>query len=292
MTPQRQQEGIMDSQLNAIRDQQRQAWDKFSGGWKKWDELAMHWFAPVAEALIAGAQLRPDATVLDIAAGTGEPGLTAAARVPQGRVVVTDLSEQMLLVAAENAARRGVRNLETRACDVSALPFDNAAFDAIMCRFGFMFFPDISLALSEMRRVARPGAWISTAVWNGPANNSWATTIMSAIASHIAVEPPPPGSPGLFRCAAPGFMSTAFAAAGLGNIREEEVGGDVEFASPEQYWSFMTEVAAPVVANLARGDAAARERVRNTVLEQTAANSKNGRVRLQWSAQVICGQKI
>ena len=68
----------MRSRLEEIRDQQRQTWDKFSSGWVKWDKLVLDWLAPVGYELIRSAALRDDANVLDIAAGTGEPGLTAA----------------------------------------------------------------------------------------------------------------------------------------------------------------------------------------------------------------------
>ena len=60
--------------------------------------------------------------VLDVAAGTGEPGLTAAALVPRGHVISTDLAEHMLAVAEENAAGRNLRNFETRVADAGALP--------------------------------------------------------------------------------------------------------------------------------------------------------------------------
>src|SRR5215510_7054900 len=99
---------VMRSQLEEIRDQQRQTWDKFSSGWKKWDKLVLDWLDPVGQELVRSAALRDDANVLDVAAGSGEPGVNAAALVPKGMVTVTDLSERMLQVAAENAARRGI----------------------------------------------------------------------------------------------------------------------------------------------------------------------------------------
>jgi ubiquinone/menaquinone biosynthesis C-methylase UbiE len=100
----------MSSNLDQIRDQQRETWDQFSAGWKKWDEMVLGWLAPFGEAMIRHANLKEDSRVLDVAAGTGEPGLSAAALVPQGHVTVTDLSERMLAVAAENAARRRRRS--------------------------------------------------------------------------------------------------------------------------------------------------------------------------------------
>ncbi len=80
--------------LEQIRDQQQAIWDKFSAGWRKWDGLVLDWLAPVGMELLDSARLRPDAYVLDIASGTGEPALSAAARCPHGKVMMTDLAEQ------------------------------------------------------------------------------------------------------------------------------------------------------------------------------------------------------
>jgi len=281
----------MSSNLNLIRDQQRETWDRFSAGWKKWDAMVLDWLAPFGAAMIRHANLREDANVLDIAAGTGEPGLTAATRVPRGRVTVTDLSEHMLAVAAENAARRGLGNVETRICDAGALPFADASIDAVLCRFGFMFFPDVAAAACEFARVARPGAKICVAVWGEPTDNPWATTIMGTIARHVAMPAPPPDSPGLFRCAPAGYMTKVFAEAGLRDIAEEQVSGDMVHDSPQGYWEFMTDIAAPVVAGLAKANESTREKIRAEVLDLAHQSVRDGVVQMRSTATVIVGTR-
>jgi ubiquinone/menaquinone biosynthesis C-methylase UbiE len=277
--------------FDQIRDQQRETWDKFSAGWKKWDAMVLGWIAPFGEAMIRHANLREDSNVLDIAAGTGEPGLTAAARVPRGRVTVTDLAEHMLAVATEKAVQRGLRNVETRVCDAGALPFADASVDAVLCRFGFMFFPDVAVAAREFARVAKPGARICAAVWGEPPKNPWATTIMGTIARHVDMPAPPPGSPGLFRCAPTGYMRAVFAEVGLRDITEEEVSCDMVIDTPERYWGFMTDIAAPVVAGLAKADEAARERIRAEVLDLAREFLHDGVVRMPSTATVIVGTR-
>lgn len=281
----------MPSQLEQIRDQQRQTWDKFSSGWKKWDDLVLNWLAPVGQELIRSAELRETSNVLDVAAGTGEPGLTAAGRVPKGSVTVTDLSDRMIEVAAENAARRGIKNFKTRQCDAGALPFPDNSFDAILCRFGFMFFPDVDVSVKEFVRVAKPGARVCTAVWDVPDKNPWATTIIGTISKYVEMPTPPPGSPGLFRCAAPGYMETAFRKGGLKDITMKTVAGEIAFKTAEEYWRFMTEIAAPVVAGLAKADEPTRKKIEATVLELARKTSPDGKPRLPWSASVISGSK-
>ncbi len=279
------------SNLDQIRDQQRDTWDRFSAGWKKWDAMVLGWLAPYGEAMIRHAKLREDSNVLDIAAGTGEPGLTAAARVPRGRVTVTDLAERMLAVTAENAARRGLRNVETRVCDAGALPFDDASVDAVLCRFGFMFFPDVAAAAREFARVAKPGATVCAAVWSEPAKNPWATTVMGTIARHVAMPAPPPDAPGLFRCAPAGYMRQAFAEAGLRDIAEEEVTSDMVHDTPERYWEFMNDIAAPVVAGLAQADAATRDKIQAEVLDLARQSLRDGAVQMRSTATVIVGTR-
>ena len=108
-----------------------------------------------------------------------------------GIVVVTDLAEGMLDVARDNASRRAIKNLEFAACDVSSLPFADNSFDIISCRFGFMFFPDMSLAIKKMVRVLKPGGRIAAAVWNVPEKNFWATPVLQSINKYMQLPQPP-----------------------------------------------------------------------------------------------------
>ena len=281
----------MSSSHDQIRDQQRLTWDRFSAGWKKWDELVLGWLAPFGDAMIGNVSLTESSHVLDVAAGTGEPGLTAAKRVPQGSVTVTDLSDRMLAVAANNAVRRGLSNFETMNCDAGALPFPGARFDAVLCRFGFMFFPDVDKAAHELARVAKPGARVCAAVWSGPEKNPWATTIMGTIARHVDMPAQPPGSPGLFRCAPAGFMSSAFAGAGLRDIREDELSTSMVHESPERYWEFMTDIAAPVVVGLSKADTPTLGRIRTEVLDLARQSTRDGLVEMKSTAKVIVGTR-
>lgn len=281
----------MASNLDQIRDQQRETWDRFSTGWQHWDGLVTGWMAPFGDAIIRRAKLREDSEVLDVATGTGEPGLTAATLVPQGRVTLTDLSERMLAVAADHAARRGLSNVATRVGEAGQLPFADRSFDAVLCRFGFMFFPDIPAAAQELVRVTRPGGRISVAVWSTPDQNPWATTVTGTIARHVAVPASPPDAPGLFRCATPGSLREVFARAGLSDLTEEDVSCDLVHDSPEAYWQFMTDVAAPVVSGLARADEPTRDAIRDEVLGLARDHLRHGQVHLRSTATVVCGTR-
>ncbi len=281
----------MDQQLVQIREQQKESWNKFSPGWKKWDEVFMDFLKPMGDEIIRLLHPREGEEVLDIAAGTGEPGLTIADMVKNGKVILTDLSGEMLEVAKENMAKRGILNVETVACDVCQLPFADNSFDAISCRFGFMFFPDMELAAREMVRVLKPGGRLATSVWNVPEKNYWVTAIMGTINRNMELPAPPPGAPGMFRCAKEGFIADIFRKAGLKNLAQSEVAGKLRSGTAEVYWDIMTEVGAPIVAALSKADDAMKEKIRNEVLEAVRQRYPDGEVMIDASAWVIYGEK-
>src|SRR5258705_1921342 len=99
-----------------IRDAQRAAWAGLSAGWEKWDSVIMDQLGPVGTAMIERLDIAEDQQHLDIASGTGEPGLTIAKLAPGGHVVLTDLAEEMLEVAARRARAQGIANIETQVC--------------------------------------------------------------------------------------------------------------------------------------------------------------------------------
>ncbi len=258
---------LMETRTNDISTAQRATWNRFSPGWKKWDDLVIEFLGPQGQAIIDHLAPEGAERVLDIAAGTGEPGLRIAQLIPQGKVVVTDLAESMLQVAVEKAARLGLGNVEFKEADANALPFADNSFDAVSCRLGYMFFPDVEQAAREMSRVLKPGGRIATTVWAEPEKNAFVTTTMRAIMKHIPMTPPPPGAPGIFRCAQPGMVSAVFTAVGLKNVSERDVPCPMPVSSPEQYWEWQNEVAAPVVAAMANADANTIEKVRTDVID-------------------------
>jgi SAM-dependent methyltransferase len=279
----------METKTNDISVAQKAAWNKFSPGWRKWDDLVIRFLGPQGDAIIDHLAPKDGQRFLDIAAGTGEPGLRIAQRIPGGRVVITDLAEGMLQVATEKAARAGLSNVEFKEADASALPFDDNSFDGVSCRLGYMFFPDMAQAAREMVRVLKPGGRIATTVWAEPAKNFFVTCSMGVINKHVPTPPPPPGAPGIFRCAEPGMMSELFRAAGLKNVEERDVPCPMPVNSPEQYWEMQTEIAAPVVAAMANADAATIAKVKADVIDGMRAHFPKGNI--EACARVITGVK-
>ncbi|HEX3386612.1 MAG TPA: methyltransferase domain-containing protein [Mucilaginibacter sp.] len=175
----------MQPQQEQIREQQKQVWNKVSAAWKTWDSFIMEFLRPMGDAIIGRLEIKEDDIVLDVAAGTGEPGLTIAAIAKKGKVIGTDLSEEMLQLAAENAAAKELKNYSTQAANVCELPFDDNTFTRISCRMGFMFFPDMQLAANEIYRVLKPGGRIAISVWSGPEKNIWHTAVTGVLKKYL-----------------------------------------------------------------------------------------------------------
>jgi SAM-dependent methyltransferase len=274
-----------------IRDGQRATWAGLSAGWEKWDSVIMDQLRPVSTAMIERLGIAPDQEHLDVAAGTGEPGLSIARLAPKGRIVLTDLAPEMLDVAVRRARAQGLTNVETKVCSADDLPFGDAMFDSISVRFGYMFFPDVAKATAEFARVLKPGGRLCSSVWVKPEENPWTSIAMQAIATEVVVAPPDPDGPNMFRCAAPGRVSALYADAGLRDVGEWDVAVELVTRSPEEYWDMISEHVSLAVAALQQVDELARGRVRANAVANVRAYQQDGEVRVPGIARCIVGTK-
>ncbi len=274
-----------------IRDAQRATWAGLSAGWEKWDSVIMDQLGPVSAAIIERLDIAEDHQHLDIAAGTGEPGLSIARLTPTGRVVLTDLVPEMLDVAARRAEAEGVANIETEVCSADDLPFNDATFDSVSVRFGYMFFPDMAKATAEFVRALKRGGRVCSSVWVKREENPWTTIPMQAIATEVALAPLDPDGPNMFRCAAPGYVSALYEAAGLRGVAEWDVAVELVTSSPAQYWEMISEHVSLAVAALQHVDEPARERIGAAVIATVSAYETGGEVRIPGVARCIVGTK-
>ena len=278
----------MEAQLEKIREVQKAAWNKASAGWKKWDDLMMNFLNPMNAEMIQMLNINDTDIILDVATGTGEPGLTTASLLKGGKVVATDLAEEMLSVANQKANNLGIENFETVCCDVSTLPFENNTFNAITCRLGVMFFPDIQVALLEMIRVLKPGGQLVISAWDIPEKNSWINASMETMISRLGLKPPP-GAPGLFRCSQAGFMTNQMKNAGLKNIQEKKLKGLLKCGTIENYWSFITQVASPMAYG--KADEVLKQEIKEEVLAKVNKKCKDGIIEMDSCSIIIYGEK-
>ncbi|HEX7106174.1 MAG TPA: methyltransferase domain-containing protein [Acidothermaceae bacterium] len=274
-----------------IRDAQRTAWAGLSAGWEKWDAIIMGQMRPVSAALIERLHITDAQRHLDVAAGTGEPGLTIAKLAPHGHVVLTDLSAEMLDIALRRGAAQGITNFETVVCSADDLPFDDATFDSVSARFGYMFFPDVAAATAEFARVLKPGGRLGASVWVKPEANPWTAIVMDAIGAETQLPPPDPNGPHMFRCAGPGYVSSLYTAAGLRDVVEWDVDVELVTESPTEYWEMMSEHVSLAVAALQKVDDAARRRIADAVIAKVGEYAVAGKIRVPGAARCVVGRK-
>lgn len=281
----------MEKQLELIRDQQKESWNIFSAGWKKWDHLTMGFMKELGEEILNYLQPGGNQQILDIAGGTGEPGLSIAKKLNGGKVLITDIADHMLDVAKEKAEGNNILNVEFMVCDACELPFDDNSFDAVSCRFGFMFFPDMQMAANEIYRVLKPEGRFAATVWNIPEKNFWVTATMGTIMRNMNIPPPPPDTPGMFRCAKPGRMKEIINKSEFRDYNEKEVSLTMNAGTAENYWNFMTEVGAPIVAALSQADDQMIAKIKAEVFEQVHQKFPDDNLALDASALVLTAKK-
>jgi SAM-dependent methyltransferase len=145
-------------------------------------------FEPYADDLAGRLEARPVSRVLEIAAGTGAVTRRLASTLPAAvPIVATDLNRAMLDQAEQQGTSRPV---EWRQADAMQLPFEDGGFDAVVCQFGVMFFPDKAKAFAEARRVLRPGGRLLFSVWDRIEENDFADTVTAALAGRFPADPP------------------------------------------------------------------------------------------------------
>lgn len=281
----------MENVLKEIRDKQKNIWNQCSPGWEKWDALLMDFLAPMGNVMIEYIQPLEQKLILDIASGTGEPALTIASLLHKGHIVMTDLSEDMLAIAKAKATSLSLQNVDTKVCDVTELPFADNTFDAVTCRFGFMFFPDMRLAAREMIRVLKPGGKLVAAVWGLPEKNIWISAVTHVIQQHLQLPETPVDAPGMFRCAKSGLLQHIFEEAQLKNVFEREVTNQLHFDTAEAYWDMMKDISAPIEKVFKTADSITKNAIKSSTIQIIEQHFGKVNLAIDASALVIGGEK-
>src|SRR4051794_17481100 len=154
----------MTTDAQAAADADRELKERHRKMWALGDYPAMvrEWLLPLGERVVEAADVRPGERVLDVASGTGNAAIEAAAR--GASVVASDLTPELFDDGRARAAERGV-SLEWEQADAEALPFEDASFDVVMSSIGAMFAPRHEATARELVRVLRPGGKLALLSW-------------------------------------------------------------------------------------------------------------------------------
>jgi ubiquinone/menaquinone biosynthesis C-methylase UbiE len=190
-------------------------WTGSAPFWEKHRDIIRYMFAPVSQALAEEARVVAGKSVLDVATGPGEPALSLAAIVgPRGIVCGVDPIPGMVEAAQRAAHRQGFANAHFEVASADTLPYPDAAFDAVVSRFGVMFFPSPVDGVREMMRVLKPSGKLALAAWSAAERNPFHHALSRVVRKHADSPPPDPDAPETFRFAPEGKLRDVLLEAG------------------------------------------------------------------------------
>ena len=237
----------------AYKETTRLQWQETAPAWREWGPLLESWLGEATELMLDLAGLGPGMKVLDVAAGAGGQTLKAARRVgASGAVLATDISSNIIELAAHDARAAGLSNVAARVMDGENLDVADASFDAVISRVGLIYFPDRARALAEIRRVLRPGGRIAAIVYSTPEANGFFSIPISIIRRIAGLPVPGPGLPGPFCLGGPGVLEAAYRAAGFRSIVVRTVQAPVRLPSTAECVRFERESFGALHAMLAK----------------------------------------
>ena len=235
-----------------FRGGQRQQWNKSAQGWRKWSELIDGATSGISQRLVELAGVEAGSRVLDVAAGYGEPSSTAA-RVAgaEGRVVATDISAEMLAYGRERAQAAGLSNIEFVEADASSLDFEPESFDAALSRWGIIFEPDGEAAAGRIRGFLKAGGRMAISSWGPPDRVPMLGIPAVTVMQRLGIAPPPPGTPGPLSRPTPEAIGGLLEGGGFSDVQVEAAEVTMDVASPEEFTTFVREIAPPITAMMA-----------------------------------------
>jgi SAM-dependent methyltransferase len=219
---------ISNSELESQLAGEAQAWNAIAEGWHDSIPLMRAWYQPATDLMLDMARLTSGSRVLDLAAGDCDQSMAAASRVgSNGYVLAVDIAEELLKIGARTAREAGFQNIETRVMDAGNLDLPDGSFDAIICRFALMYLPDPVSALRGMKRVLKPGGWVSVVVY-GQNGSPEFTCARAAVRRHLGLVETESGAHSLGETA---FLRSTLEAGGLGSIEMRVLNLPVHMAS-------------------------------------------------------------
>jgi len=274
------------------KNRQRNEWNNVACGWEKWWESFETWFGVVSDSMLDMARIKEGCNVLDIATGIGEPAVSAAKLVgPSGRVAAADQSTHMLDIARERAHDLELKNLDFYEMDAECLGFEPSSFDAVLCRWGLMFFPNLVQAITNIRQLLVPGGSFVAAVWDVPSNVPMLSIPMSVVRKIFELPPPPPDAPSLFSLASPGVLEQAFKNAGFESVQLSKIKVTTNFNSTDTYVGMLKDVCAPVIALIAERTPEKQEEVWQAISDAAQEFVKDDGISMSNETICVVGKK-
>jgi ubiquinone/menaquinone biosynthesis C-methylase UbiE len=274
--------------FDRVRREQREFWNNAAPGWKQMWTALDHAAQHVSDRLVELARIKPGDRVLDIATGSGEPGLTAARKVgANGLIIATDQSTAMLDLARERVATLGLPNVRFVETDAESLTVNERDFNAAICRWGLMFVPDLDAVSRRIAQLLVAGGIFATSVW-GPAEK---VPMIAAgdeqVRALVNLPAPPPGAPSPLKLADTRPLERALANAGFKDIRVEPINVRFKFDSPEAFTEQRRAMSTPFRTMLEKQTPELQRKILNA-LNDAARKYADASGKVSMDNQAIC----
>ena len=269
------------------------AWRDSAPFWEKHREIIRQMFAPVTQALVEDARIVSGQSVLDIATGPGEPALTIAAIVgSEGKVCGIDPAPEMVDAARRATNHLGFRNAKFEVASADRLPFRDDTFDAVVSRFGVMFFPSPIEGVREMLRVLKPERELSLAAWHIADRNPFFYTLSRVMERFVDSPPLAPDAPDAFRFAIPGKLRDLLTVAGAMAPSERLLQFTIQAPiSVDDFWILRTEISEKLREKLAMLPRERASEVKRQALESLRGYSTDGGMSFPAEVLIVSGTK-
>jgi SAM-dependent methyltransferase len=279
--------------LAAFKAQQREQWSNVAQGWRKrWASFEKS-AQPLSDRMMVLAEVAPGRRVLDVATGIGEPAMTAARLVgPTGSVVAVDQAPQMLEVARERMRAAGISNVEFVEGDAETVELPLGSFDAVVCRWGLMFFQDPVATLARLCARLGPGGRFAAAVWGPPERVPMIALPFGVFTRELGQPPVPLRGPSPFALSEPAMLERVAQDAGFTDVRSEPFTVAFEFPSAGKLVDHLGDVSAPVRAIMAAQSPERQVELRSKLAEAAASfAAEDGIVRLPNECLIVSGKR-
>lgn len=229
-----------------VESSHEQRWVEAVESWSRWQPRWSAMTEPLDDELIRAAGVRAGMKVLDLACGSGDPALALARAVgDRGRVIAADPVAGMLDVARRRLEHAGLTNVEVIQGSLGVLPFPDATFDIVTCRFGLVYAADPGLAVREMTRVLVPGGRVAVMVWGDRSKNEYWSVEFDALARLPIPATQEVAEPIEFTYEDRGSLAAVLSAAGLRSVAEEALELPLRWPGPpEELWQEVMDDAA------------------------------------------------
>jgi len=271
----------------------RHGYDNAAPGWQKWWKTIESATEGVSKRLVELAEIKPGSKVLDIATGIGEPALTAAKQVGKtGEILAIDISPQMLSFAKQRAISLGLQDVvEFKEGDAETIDLPSSTFDAALCRWGLMFFPNPKAGLSNIYRSLVKGGHFAAAVWATPDKVPFISVPMNIVLKETNSQPQ--GTLGPFSMSDQNNLKKFYEESGFMHHIIERINVVSDFDSTDDFTAFTIDHGGPALQKILTGETNER---REQILKAISKGSEKyvdstGKVSFENEAILIVGKK-